>query len=301
MSVCTLSNWIKKEGHGEFYRDEPLSKYTTWKIGGLAELFYRPYDQEDFINVYQHALQERIPITILGGGSNLLIADEGLTGLVIHTKGLKEVKWFNNSVQANAGVLLSYLSRMACDRGFTGLEFAAGIPGTLGGAVIMNAGANAQTISEVVANVLVISPDGNIKRYENEELTFAYRTSNLKETKEVVLDVTLHLKRGDTQKIKKTMEEYIQFRKDKQPLHLPNAGSVFKNPPGDSAGRLIEAVGAKGWRIGDAEVSKLHANFIVNQGQAKASDVKQLIEEVRKAVLEKFNILLETEVILLGF
>lgn len=293
--------WLKKEGTGKLSENHPLKKYTTWRIGGLAELFYEPSNKEDCLKVYIKCVQENVPVTFIGGGSNLLISDNGIAGLVIYTKGLSELEWLGESVRADAGLSLTYLSKMASEKGLSGLEFAAGIPGTLGGAVVMNAGANGHSISEVVKEVKVITKQGELKIYSNKELDFSYRSSILQKTKELVLSVDLSLEKGDAIKIKRKIEENLRFRKERQPIKLPNAGSVFKNPQGDSAGRLIEAVGAKGWRVGDAQVSKLHANFIVNLGDANANDVNKLIEEVRQAVLEKFAIVLETEVILLGF
>lgn len=280
---------------------EPLAKHTTWRIGGPAEYFCRPQTLLDCRKVLNIAWEERVPVTILGSGSNTLISDEGIKGLVMKTTRLRELSWENNVVTVGAGVALRNLSRQAGEKGLTGLEFAIGIPGTLGGAVIMNAGAHGQSVGESVQEVKTITPAGEVQSYSVEELNFSYRNSALKHGEELLVEAVLSLKPGNSQTINEMMNRFISIRQEKQPLQYPNAGSVFRNPPGDSAGRLIEAVGAKGWRIGDAQISHQHANFIVNLGQAKARDVLTIIKEVQKAVQEEYSICLETEVILLGF
>lgn len=292
---------LKEAGCFEIRMNEPLSKHTTWRVGGPAEIMCLPESLQDCAAILQMSSACQIPVTLLGSGSNVLVSDQGLKGVVIKTTKLKKIVWKGMQVTAEAGVSLPFLSQEAYKKSLTGLEFASGIPGTLGGAVIMNAGAYGSSLSQVISRVTTLTEEGRFKIYANDALEFNYRSSVLKSKKELVVEVVLTLQPGDPVRIKNTMEKYLREREAKQPLHQPNAGSVFKNPPGDSAGRLIEACGAKGWRVGDAQISEKHANFIVNLGKAKAADIIQLIEEVKRTVQEKFAITLETEVVLLGF
>ncbi|MFZ5752980.1 MAG: UDP-N-acetylmuramate dehydrogenase [Bacillota bacterium] len=300
MDTGELYQKLKEAGHFEIRMNEPLSKHTTWRVGGPAEIMCLPESPEDCAVILRISSTYQIPVTLLGSGSNVLVSDRGLKGVVIKTKKLKTIVWDGMRVTAGAGVSLPFLSQEAYKKSLAGLEFAAGIPGTLGGAVIMNAGAHGSSLSQVVSRVTTLTEEGRFKIYAKDALKFNYRSSILKNKKELVVEVNLTLQPGDPGQMKNSMEKYLREREAKQPLHLPNAGSVFKNPPGDSAGRLIEAAGAKGWRVGDAQISEKHANFIVNLGKAKAADIIQLIEEVQRTVQEKFSITLETEVIFLG-
>lgn len=297
-----LVDFIQKERLGEVRLNEPLSQYTTWRIGGAAEIFYQPEDWSACSRVLSQADQLDIPVTILGSGSNVLVADEGVKGLVIQTKKMNRFFWGEVFVTAEAGASLAQLSQQAGHKGLRGLEFACGIPGSVGGAAIMNAGAYGSSMSQVVIEVRTLTLSGESKIYNNVELEYAYRTSILKKkAKEIVVEVKFQLANGDAMESIRVMEEYLQLRKDKHPLHLPNAGSVFRNPPDMPAGRLIEETGLKGLRVGDAQVSEQHANFIVNLNEAKASDILKLIKEVQKEVYNKKSIWLETEVVLIGF
>jgi UDP-N-acetylmuramate dehydrogenase len=282
-----------------FY-EEPLQKYTTWRVGGPADLLYRPTELSECAEVLQLAWQHQIPVNILGVGSNVLVADQGLRGLVILTEGLRKIVWQENLVTVGSGVLLSHLSRLAAEKGLAGLEFAAGIPGSLGGAVVMNAGAYCDSLEQVIVSAKSLDREGKLKTYSKEELALGYRNSIFKQRKELIVEIKLALQRGNISEIKERMTRYLNLRRAKQPLEWPNAGSVFKNS-GQGAGRLIEGVGAKGWRVGDAQISEKHANFIVNLGEAKASEIMTLIREVQKAVKQKYNVELETEVVLWGF
>ena len=301
MDIMQLFGLIVREGWGEAQIDEPLSRHTTWRIGGPADLFYQPAGWEACSRVLSLAGAWQIPVTFLGAGSNVLVADEGIRGLVIHTKRLKSLSWQGHTAVAGSGTALAYLSGAAAEKGLSGLEFAAGIPGTLGGAVIMNAGAYGKSLGELVTEVKTIAKSGEVKVYSQEQMEFSYRSSILQKKDELVVEVKIVLKTGNHLEIKKLTEEYLELRRHKHPLDLPNAGSVFKNPRGVPAAKLIEEVGAKGWRVGDAQVSVQHANFIVNLGKAKACDVLKLIEKVREAVKTKYSVQLETEVIKLGF
>lgn len=281
--------------------DEPLARYTTWKIGGPAQLFFQPQDSLECAATLGLATHYKIPISFLGGGSNILVADSGVQGVVIQLRKLNEIKWQENKVRAGAGCSMPKLAREAMERQLTGLEFAIGIPGTLGGAVLMNAGAHGGNLANLIESVRMVTLNGEIKDLDSDQLEFGYRTSSLKNTGDLITEATLVLQPGDKEKIDTQMKAILDLRQSKQPLQYPNAGSVFKNPPGDAAGRLIEAVGAKGRRVGGAQISNQHANFIVNLGEATAVDVITLIKEVQELVFQNFGLLLETEVVLLGF
>ena len=301
MDLKKIYDLITKEGWGEVYPDEPMSRHTTWRIGGPADLLYQPEKWEYCPEVLAAASALQIPVTFLGAGSNVLVADEGIRGLVVHTKKLKALSWQGPTAVAESGVPLTFLSNLAAEKGLSGLEFAAGIPGTLGGAVIMNAGAYGQSLGEVVKRVKTVARNGEVKTYSQEQMEYSYRSSVLQHKEELVGVVEICLETREPAEVRKRTEEYLELRRHKHPLHLPSAGSVFKNPRGIAAAKLIEEVGAKGWRVGDAEVSRQHANFIVNRGEAKAVDVLKLIEEVGRAVKNRFTIQLDTEVIKLGF
>jgi len=286
---------------GRIIRQEPLARYTTWKIGGPAQIFFQPEDSQECAAVLALSQHHHVPVTVLGGGSNILVADQGVRGLVLQLRRLKEISWRGAEVRAGAGYSLPLLAKEAGARGLSGLEFAAGIPGTLGGAVLMNAGAHGGCLAELIQSVRVINQAGEILDLEPEQLEFGYRCSSLKDAGVLISEACLLLKPGDQAAIAEQMDRVLEFRRERQPLQLPNAGSVFKNPPGEAAGRLIEAAGAKGKRVGGAQISEKHANFIVNLGGATALDVITLIREVQELVRQKFGYLLETEVVLLGF
>lgn len=301
MNTEKLYNFIRAEKLGEVRKKEPLDQYTTWKIGGPAEIFCQPENWRSCAKVLTMAAQLHIPATFLGSGSNVLIADEGIKGLVIQTKKMSRIIWEEPYITAEAGVALAQLSQQAGNKGLKGLEFACGIPGSVGGAVIMNAGAYGTSMSKVVNEVRTVDSTGKTRLYNIEEMQYGYRTSILKTKKELAVEVKFFLEQGDIEESRRLMDEYLKLRKEKHPLHLPNAGSVFRNPPDKPAGRLIEEAQLKGKRIGDAQVSEQHGNFIVNLYRAKASDVLKLIGEVQKEVYNKKSIWLETEVVLLGF
>ncbi len=300
MEIGLFYQQLVEKNYGPLFVAEPLKKYTSWKIGGPADLFYCPRNHRECAEVLQLARQAAIPVTFLGAGSNVLVADEGIRGLVIQTTDWREVTWEECRVTAGAGTLISTLSRAAAERGLTGLEYAVGIPGSLGGAVLMNAGAYGYALEQVIEKVKSLDEIGQLREYTKAELALGYRTSIFKKKKELIVEATLCLQPGDTEAIKETMKGYLNTRREKQPLEMPSAGSVFKNTE-RGAGRLVEAAGAKGLRVGDAQVSEKHANFIINLGEAKATDVLTLIAEVQRAVKRQFNVDLETEVVCLGF
>jgi len=280
---------------GRVEKNYPLNQLTTWKIGGPAETAYWPESKEDLSTVWQRAQEAGVPVWLIGQGSNLLLPDEGLPGVTVVTTYLRRVEWGEYTVQVEAGYSLARLAQEAGERGFSGLEFARGIPGSVGGAVMMNAGAHGGTMASHIMNVTALWADGTVKKVEKAELEFAYRFCSLR-GHAWVLEVELEFSPGDRRQILEAMKEHLTKRALNQPLEKPSAGSVFRNPPGDSAGRLIEAAGWKGRSIGGAQVSTKHANFIVNTGNAKAMDVLALMEGIQKDVQVKFGISLQSEV-----
>lgn len=276
-------------------KNYPLHKLTTWKIGGPAEAVYWPPTKEDLSTVWQRAQEAEVPVWLIGQGSNLLLPDEGLPGVTLVTTSLRAIEWGDYTVQVEAGYSLARLAQEAGERGFSGLEFARGIPGSVGGAVMMNASAHGGAMAPHIMNVTALWADGTVKKVEKAELEFAYRFCSLR-GHAWVLEAELVFSPGDRKKILHDMQENLTNRTLNQPLEKPSAGSVFQNPPGDSAGRLIEAAGWKGRSMGGAQVSTKHANFIVNTGNAKAKDVLALMEEIQRDVQLKFGITLQTEV-----
>ena len=298
--VVHLRDQLQTLIKGKISAYEPMSRHTTWRIGGPADLFLQPEDWKDIEKALNFANDQEIPVTIIGGGSNLLIDDKGIRGLVIKTTGLNKLEFFNDKVKVGAGMGLPLLAIKSGQNGLTGLEFAASIPGTVGGAVIMNAGAHGGAMEQIVEQVTVMDRLGKIHIFKNRELDFRYRSSKLKGLPYIVLEVLIKLSWGEREDIFKKISSHKMFRNGRQPLKYPNAGSVFKNPPGDSAGRLIEQVGAKGWQVGKAQVSEQHANFIINLGGATSRDILDLMSLVQKAVKKEYGVTLEPEIIFLG-
>lgn len=278
---------------------ELLSKHTTWRIGGPAKVMYQPKNQVELAQLLSELHNAKQEFYVLGGGSNLLAADQGTELAVINTSsGLVNLNIENGIIRAEAGVPLPLLAYRAAEAGLSGLEFASGIPGTVGGAVVMNAGAYGGQIADVLQEVVCYDYKGERVVLTAEECGFAYRQSRFKHDKAlVVAEAVFSLAQGSMTEIKAVMQQRQAERKLKQPLEYPNAGSVFKNPLGHSAGQLIEAVGAKGWRVGDAAVSEKHANFIVNLGQATQQDVVALVQKIKETVKMQFEIELEEEFI----
>lgn len=281
---------------GEICIHEPMKNHTTFRIGGPADIFAIPVNIDDILRIIQHAKTNEIPLLVIGNGSNLLVSDYGIRGIVVKIgKGLNEAQFDGKMIKAQAGILFPRLSRMAADHGLSGLEYGRGIPCTLGGAIVMNAGAAGQDISQILSSVKIIDTTGKVIEIDNSDAKFAYRDSRPKNSGEVVLEATLQLQHCDREAIEGRMEELMAKRRKSMPLNYPSAGSVFKNPEDDYAGRLIDQAGCKGTRRGDAQVSEIHANCIINLGQAKASDVLELISHVQNTVQMKFDIQLELE------
>ncbi|MGC8897105.1 MAG: UDP-N-acetylmuramate dehydrogenase [Bacteroidota bacterium] len=299
---------ISVEEIGTFFKGrvaigELLRNYTSFRIGGPADFYLEPRDKEDLLHIVQYFQTNNFPFVVIGNGSNLLVSDEGYRGAVINLEsGLKTVTIDpaagGASVYAEAGVKLAKFVDVCIQRGLGGVEMLAGIPGTLGGAIVMNAGAYGGEISDCLRTVEIIR-DAAFVILPREECGFAYRGSEL--THDIVVSASFQLPRKDRNELLRVRRELLLRRNETQPVNFPNAGSIFKNPPKMYAGKLIEEAGLKGKRIGGAEISERHANFIVNRGTAKASDVVALIRLARDAVKEKFGIVLELEVKLLGF
>ncbi len=278
---------------GEIFWHQPLALQTSLQIGGPADALVFPVDVEDVICLVREARVNHVPLVVLGG-TNMLIRDKGVRGIVMQLKHLAKIQESPNHVlYAEAGVRLPRLMRFALSRKLSGMEWAAGVPGTVGGGVVMNAGTRLGQMQDVLQAVDFVTMHGKRKQLEASALSFEYRKTRL--PKGIVVGAWMQLKSAGKEKIQAATKQYLQYRKSTQPLTLPNAGSVFQNPEGDSAGRLIEAAGLKGLRIGDAEVSTKHANFIVNRGSATAEQVLRLVRKVRDQVARKFDIRLKLE------
>jgi UDP-N-acetylmuramate dehydrogenase len=281
---------------GSVSRNEPLSRHTTLRIGGPADWFVQPLDEADLSETFQWADRRGLAAYCLGLGSNLLVPDEGVRG-VVTTLGpaCVWVRFDGPRVAVGAGYPVMRLLNEAAERGLTGLEGVSGVPGTVGGALAMNAGTPAGDMGQVTRSVRVLLPGGRIATWSREDLGFGYRRSRLQQERAVALEALLELRPGDPAAIRQAIADNAVRRRQTQPIELPNAGSVWTNPAGDHAGRLVEAAGCKGWRVGDAQVSPKHANFIVNLGRARAADVITLMARVRRAVAERFGVRLEPE------
>lgn len=288
-------------GSDNVYRNEPMKRHTTFRIGGPADYYLCPHSAKEIQKVVEICREEKLPYFILGNGSNLLVSDQGYRGVVIQLwKNVSDIRVEGCLIHAKAGASLAKIAAEALEEGLTGMEFAAGIPGTLGGAVVMNAGAYGGEMKDILKKVLVMDQQGRIFTLEKKDLKLGYRTSAVKEKGYIVLAAVLELRPGDREEIRKLMEDLKQKRVEKQPLDLPSAGSTFKRPEGYFAGKLIMDAGLRGFSVGGAQVSEKHCGFVVNTGGASASDVLTLIREVQKRVREKFGVELETEVKFLG-
>lgn len=302
MSLSLYDLLSEKLPHLALSREEPLSQHTSFRIGGPAEVMAFPRTQEELTALLRAARELDICPQILGAGTNVLAPDEGLRGLVIVTRdclsGLE--RRGEMQIAAMSGVSMAKLALFAMEAGLTGLEFAHGIPGTVGGGVYMNAGAYGGEIRQVAVETKFLTPEGEVEMLSGEVQGFAYRTSAFQKREGVLLQTRFSLSPGDTQTIRTRMQELAEKRRASQPLELPSAGSAFKRPVGGYAAALIEQAGLKGFRTGGAAVSEKHAGFIVNRGGATAADVLRLIEIVQKRVLETSGILLEPEIRLWG-
>ncbi len=283
--------------------DEPMSKHTTFKVGGPAECYIKIDNIQDLRNILKFTKQNHIPITILGNGSNVLVLDEGIKGTVLNIRFNKiEMMNLDKKIFANvgAGVKISVFGHLLLKNAIMGFEELSGIPGTIGGAVRMNAGAHGKEFKDIVTTVTCMDYDGNIHQFENEDMHFEYRRSMLKDKPYIVLEVHMEFQKGEEKDIKEKMEEYATYRKEKQPIEYPSAGSTFKRGTDFITAKLIDEAGLKGYSIGGAEVSSKHAGFIINKGNATAKDILELIEYVKHEVEEKFNKKIELEIEIMG-
>ncbi|MDF2964162.1 MAG: UDP-N-acetylenolpyruvoylglucosamine reductase [Paenibacillus sp.] len=292
---------LQSGAFGEFYLNEPLAPHTTWKIGGPADVLLVPQTKEQLIGVVKLLHQNQIPWTVLGRGSNMLVADKGIRGAVIKLgSALETLRFEGDVVYAGGAYSFIKLSVMAGKEGLTGLEFAGGIPGTVGGAVYMNAGAHGSDVSRILIRAEVLLPTGDLVTMQQADFEYAYRHSLLQQQSGIVTEAVFQLQCGDRKEIAGAMASYKDRRLRTQPLQLACAGSVFRNPEGHFAAKLIEEAGLKGLKVGGAEVSPLHANFIVNTGQATAHDVLTLIEQVQRTVFSTYGVKLVPEVLVVG-
>lgn len=281
--------------------NEPMSKHTTFRIGGPVDYFVCPENIEEVQKVVCLCNEMDMPFYLLGNGSNLLVGDKGCRGVIIRLyKQMDKIEVSGTKIKAQAGALLVKVANEACKNGLTGLEFAGGIPGTLGGAVVMNAGAYGGEMKDVLEEVTVLTKEGEILTLNKEELELGYRTSIIGRKGYIALEVVLRLKEKNADEIRAYMNELREKRVTKQPLEYASAGSTFKRPEGHFAGQLIEQAGLRGFQVGDAQVSEKHCGFVINRGQATAKDVMDLMREVSAKVEEKFGVTLEPEVKRLG-
>ena len=290
-----------KEIFKEVYINEPMKNHTSFRTGGPADVYVKADRAENIIKAIEMLKKENVEYTIIGNGSNLLVSDRGICGAVIEIGSMmNNISVEGEKIYAEAGALLSSLAAAAAENCLTGLEFASGIPGSVGGAVVMNAGAYDGEIKDAIDYADVIDNEGNILRLTKDELGLSYRHSVIDEKKMIVIGAGFRLKEGDGRAIKGKMADFAARRREKQPLNYPSAGSTFKRPEGYFAGKLIMDSGLRGFRVGGAQVSEKHCGFVINTGGATAKDVKELMDHVIRTVKEKYNITLEPEVKFLG-
>ena len=281
--------------------NEPMSRHTTFKVGGEAECMVLIEKEEELIELVPYLNQVDQEYFILGNGSNLLVGDKGYRGIIISLgAGMNKIEVKDNRIIAQSGALLTQTAVAARDAELTGMEFAVGIPGSVGGGIVMNAGAYDGEMKQITESVKVMDKEGKILILDNDTMEFGYRTSIIKNRPFIVLEVVLRLQKGNKEEIRKKMEELMEKRRSKQPINFPSAGSTFKRPEGYFAGKLIMDAGLRGYSIGGARVSDKHCGFVINTGTATAADIKEVIEEVQEKVRERFQVTLEPEVIFLG-
>lgn len=282
--------------------NEEMKNHTTFRVGGEADFLVIPYDLNDVIAIRKFTKKNNIPLTVIGNGSNLLVKDGGIRGIVLKISNvLNDIKITDTDIEVGAGLRLTKLAKLAMESSLTGIEWANGIPGTVGGAVMMNAGAYGGEMSQVILETKYLAEDGTIKTLTNEEQKFGYRTSVFtNEINGIIISVKIHLDKANIEKITEKMTDYLDRRKEKQPLEFPSAGSTFKRPQDNFAGKLIEDAGLKGYTVGGACVSDKHAGFVINKDNATAQDIISLIENVKSKVKEVSGVDLEEEVKIIG-
>lgn len=281
--------------------DEPMKYHTSFKVGGKADIYLEPENIDELTKFICYLKENKIPYFLFGNGTNLLVSDEGIRGAVIRLGDkMSSIKIEGERIIAECGALLSVVSKLAAEHSLSGLEFGSGIPGSVGGAVTMNAGAYDMEIKDVVEKVEVLDSDLQLNVLNNKQMAFGYRRSIISNNKYIVIKSFFKLKKANSFDIKRKMEELTEKRQTKQPINFPSAGSVFKRPEGYFAGKLVEDAGLKGFTIGDAQISEKHCGFIINKGNATAKDIYNIIAHVQRTVYERFGVKLETEVKILG-
>ncbi len=300
--MLNISNIVDVIDNSKVKFNEPMSNHTTIKVGGKADVLVVPTTKEDIINVLKFAKENSIPVTVIGNGSKLLVRDKGIRGIVIKISSkFSDYKIEENKVIVCAGMSMPKLSRIVMKEGLSGLEFACGIPGVVGGGIRMNAGAYGGEISDVLVNTTYIDDNLNIKILDHKDHNFSYRYSYFKDHPSfVIISAEFKLVKKDIVEIQKEMDKNSASRKEKQPLEFPNAGSTFKRPEGFFVGTMIDELGLKGYSIGGAEISTKHAGFIINKGQATADDVISLMEYIKDKVFKKYGVKLENEIEVIG-
>ena len=301
MDLQIYNQLIQKIDKERVLVDEPMKKHTTFRVGGNADYFVMPRTTEEIQQVIALCKKENLPYYILGNGSNLLVSDKGYRGVMIQIyKEMNAITVNGDRICAQAGALLSKVGSVALEAELTGFEFAAGIPGTVGGAVVMNAGAYGGEMKDILASATALTEDGTILTLKNEELELGYRTSIVAKKNYIVLEAEYQLQVGDKADIRAKMDELKLQRVTKQPLEYPSAGSTFKRPAGYFAGKLIQDAGLRGFRVGGAQVSEKHCGFVINTGDATAADIMELMKQVSEKVYQEFGVTLEPEVKRLG-
>lgn len=282
-------------------RNEPMGLHTTFRVGGNADFFLEISSPKELADIIKYLKQTEHSYFILGNGSNLLVGDKGYNGVILHLgERFSGITVEKETITVQAGALLSTVAKTAAKHGLAGMEFASGIPGTIGGAVVMNAGAYEGEMKQIITMVTVMTDQGEILELDNETMEFGYRTSIIKNRPFIVLSARLDLKKGNIEEIQEKMDDFGNRRRSKQPLEYPSAGSTFKRPEGYFAGKLIMDAGFRGYRIGGAQVSEKHCGFIINVGNATAADISELMDEVIEKVSDKFDVTLEPEIIRIG-
>lgn len=281
---------------------EMMSKHTTFCVGGPAAFYLVPETMEEVPEAIRFAREKKLPFYLIGRGSNILVGDGGYDGVIIEIgKGLEKIEFRpDGTVEAQAGISLARMASRLADRGLTGFEFASGIPGTLGGAITMNAGAYGGEIKDCIKSATVLTESGDKLVLDKEKMELGYRSSIVQKEQYIVLSAIFSFEKGEPEQIKAQMKELNRKRREKQPLEYPSAGSTFKRPEGYFAGKLIEDAGLRGYRVGDAQVSEKHCGFVVNRGHATAAQIRQLMQDVQDTVKEKFQVDLEPEVRMIG-
>lgn len=301
MNLDLYNKLVQVVGEKRVLKDEPMKKHTTFRVGGNADYFVMPKNASEIKAIVELCKNVEMPYYILGNGSNLLVSDAGYRGVIIQIyKEMNHIEVLDETVKVQAGALLSRVGNVALEAELTGFEFAAGIPGTVGGAVVMNAGAYGGEMKDIILNATVLTQDGDVVTINKEDLELGYRTSVIAKKGYIVLEAEYQLQKGDREAIRAKMDELKVQRVTKQPLEYPSAGSTFKRPEGYFAGKLIQDAGLRGFQVGGAQVSEKHCGFVINKDQATAADIMELMQQVSEKVMQEFGVKLEAEVKTLG-